>query len=268
MKYNCLDFAILCALNTNQNTEGDILISASSSFPCPPSFHLFECCMKRLYAGGYIVKKGDKIYPTDKTKKLFKSKKLFEGKDKFISRLEDEFLSRDEEITNNADDLQASTVQYKYALTKLTENGEFGADLRLAENDGENCIVITPPANSRCYYDVEIIKNDILTLPLEYNTHLPAQLFDSARALISPSKAKKVCVFDGTSYYVLTMLQEEGKIKVSAQKILFNAKRFIGKTDSSLDYAQCADMSVSFHTTQDNLYMSALLILLEYDCRK
>ncbi len=268
MKYNCLDFAILCAINNKINTECDILISASSSFPCPPSFYLYEGCMKRLFAGGYITKESGKIYPTEKCKKFFKSKKLFEAKDKFISRLEDEFLSLDEQIENLYNGIEISLAEYKDAYEKLEGNYTFGADFRFSENEGANYILVTPPTDSKDYSDGEISKSDTLALPFESNTHLPTQLFECASALMSPTKAKKVCVCDGKSYFVLTMSQEGGKIKISLQKILFNSKRFIGKTDSSLDYAQCADTSISFYTQDNNLYMSAVLLLLECDCRK
>ena len=268
MKYNCLDFAILRALNNKINTEDEILISASSSFPCPPSFYLFESCMKRLSFGGYITKQGGKIYPTEKCKTLFKGKKLFESKDKFICRLEDEFLSLDEQTDGSASDIEVSLAAYKDAYAQLEGGYAFSADLRLCEGEEENYILLTPPTDTENYLDGEISKNDTLILPLEANSHLPAQLFESASTLTSPSKAKKVCIYDGKAYYVLTMSQEGAKIKISAQKILFNAKRFIGKRDSQLDYAQCADTSVSFYTTDNNLYMSAALLLLEYDCRK
>lgn len=268
MKYNCLDFAILCAVNNKLNTQEEILVSASSSFPCPPSFYLFENCMKRLFAGGYITKDCGKIYPLEKCKKLFKSKKLFESKDKFISRLEDEFLALDEDISNTPSSFEVSLAEYNDAYMKLVGDYTFSSDFIFSDEDGANYILVTPPTDSEDYSDGEISKKEIIKLPFESNAHLPKQLFDSVSALMSPSKAKKVCIFDGKAYFVLTMSQEGSKIKVSAQKILFNAKRFVGKTDSSLDYAQCSDTSVSFYTTQDNLYMSAALLLLECDCRK
>lgn len=267
MKYNCLDFALLCAVYNKINTECDILVSASSSFPCPPSFYLYERCMKSLFAGGYITKENGRIYPSEKAKSLFKTKKMFESKDKFLSRLEDKFLSLDKEIVNESS-FEVSLAEYNDAYTRIVGNYEFSANFKFLENEGASYILVTPPTDSEDYSDGEISKKQSVSLPLEANAYLPKQLFECASALMSPSKAKKICIFDGKSYFVLTMSQEDNKIKISVQKILFNAKRFIGKTDSNLDYAQCEDTSILFYTTQDNLYMSAALLLLEYDCRK
>ena len=268
MKYNCLDFAILCAANDKVNTEEDILTSVSKSFPYPPSFFLFSSCVKKLHLGGYITYNLDGIYPTEKCKKLFKTKKMFESRDKFISRLEDEFLSLEAEADSTLGDIDISEHKYNSAFKRMENSYTFSSDVRFCEREGDKYLLITPPCDTGEYLDGEISKSDILTLPYESNKDAAEHIFESAAALAYPSKAKKVYVSDGNASYVMTMAQEGSKIKVSIQKILFNSKRFIGKRDSQLDYAQCADTCISFYTTQNTLYMSAALLLLECECRK
>ena len=267
MKYNCLDFAILCAINEKIYTEEEIIYKTSSSFPAPPSFELYSSSFAALVCGNYIAYVGDKLALTNKSKALFKKKSLFESKSAMLSRLEDEILSTSrEDMQNTAASL--SLDAYNKAVKRLSDEYDFDAILKLDVCDTKASLMLCPPKDTDEYSDGEISKCDTLTLPLEQNEKAINDIFESALSLASPSKAKKVCICDGTSHYVMTMAQESGKIKISVQKILFNAKRFMGKCDSQLDYAQCSDTCISFYTTQNILYMSAALMLLECECRK
>ena len=267
MKYNCLDFAILCAINEKTYDEEEIIYKSSQSFPTPPSFELLDSSFVSLLCGGYITFSDGKIAFSDKSKSLFKKKSLFESKSAMLSRLEDELLA-----TERAENPGITTIMshdaYKKAVLRLENEYSFDSVLSFECRDGENFVLLNPPTDAGEYSDGEISKCDKLPLPLSKNTTVWEKIFESAMALASPSKAKKVCISDGFSHYVMTMAQDGGKIKISVQKILFNAKRFTDKCDSQLDYAQCADTCISFYTTQNILYMSAALILLECECRK
>ena len=267
MKYNCLDFAILCAINEKNYLEEEIIYKSSESFPTPPSFELLDSSFVSLLCGGYITVLGGKVSFTDKSRAMFKKKSLFESKSAMLSRLEDELLSS-ERAPNPGITTILSPDAYKKAISRLSDEYNFDSVLSFECRDGENYILLNPPTDTGEYSDGEISKCEKLLLPLSKNLTVWEQIFESASSLASPSKAKKVCISDGASHYVMTMAQYSGKIKISVQKILFNAKRFIDKCDSQLDYAQCSDTCISFYTTQNILYMSAALILLECECRK
>ena len=268
MKYNCLDFAILCAINEKNYLEEEIIYKSSLGFPAPPSFELFDSSFVSLLCGGYITFIDGKVTFTDKSRATFKKKSIFESQSAMLSRLEDNLLA-----TDRADNPGITTIlsydAYKRATSRLSEEYSFDSILKFEVRNGEGYILLTPPKNeSDDCSDGEISKCDTLSLPLSRNESVGTGIFESATSLASPSKAKKVCISDGASHYVMTMAQDSGKIKISVQKILFNAKRFMGKRDSQLDYAQCSDTCISFYTTQNILYMSAALILLECECRQ
>lgn len=267
MKYNCLDFAILCAINEKAYDEEEIIYKSSHSFPAPPSPQLFDSSFISLLCGGYITFSKGKVEFTDKSRSMFKKKSLFESKSAMLSRIEDELLGS-ERADNPGITSILSQDAYNASISRLCNEYSFDSVLAFEVRDGENYILLNPPTDAGEYSDGEISKCDTLSLPLSKNTTVWEKIFESAISLASPSKAKKVCICDGVSHYVMTMAQDSGKIKISVQKILFNAKRFVDKCDSQLDYAQCADTCISFYTTQNILYMSAALILLECECRK
>lgn len=266
MKYNCLDFAILCAINEKVCNAEEIICKTSTDFLAPPSYELYNCSFSSLVAGNYVTYANDTLAFTEKSKALFKKKSLFESKSAMISRLEDMLLATEKEGHNAKAILSYDT--YQRAFKRLDDEYNFDAIMKLDICDGYTNFLLSPPKDGSEYSDGEISKCDTISLPLEKNLHIAEYIFESAVSLASPSKAKKVCISDGTSSYVMTMAQDGGKIKVSVQKILFNAKRFIDKRDSQLDYAQCAESCISFYTTQNTLYMSAALILLECECRQ
>ena len=72
MKYNCLDFAILCAINEKTYDEEEIIYKASQSFPTPPTFELLDSSFVSLLCGGYITFLSGKVSFTDKSRAMFK----------------------------------------------------------------------------------------------------------------------------------------------------------------------------------------------------
>ena len=265
MKYNCLDFAILRAVSENAHTEEELIYKTSSIFPVLPSYELYNSSLSSLISGGYIRYNGEKLFLTDKSKSLFKKKSLFESKNAMLSRVEDELLATEQTCDSDIH-FNLSKNAYKLSFSRLCDECSFDAIFKIDVSDSKTSIIFS--SLNDVGDDEEISKLGTLSLPIELNPNIAEHIFESASALAYPSKAKKVCISDGSASYVMTMAQDSGKIKISVQKILFNAKRFSGKRDSQLDYAQCADTCISFYTTQNILYMSAALLLFECECRK
>ena len=267
MKYNCLEFAILRAICEKTHSAEEIIYNTASIFPAPPSYELYNTSFLSLIGGGYISYSGEKYFLTDKSKSLFKKKNLFESKNALLSRVEDELLATDKDDNTDAY-FSLSENAYKLSFARLCDECSFDAIFKMDTSGEKASIIFSSPEYSGEESEGEISKCGTISLPLDVNPDIAEHIFESASALASPSKAKKVCISDGSASYVMTMAQDSGKIKISVQKILFNAKRFLGKRDSQLDYAQCADTCIFFYTTQNILYMSAALVLFECECRK
>ena len=67
------------------------------------------------------------------------------------------------------------------------------------------------------------------------------------------TKTRKVCLHNEQGTYVLTLSPQIDGIRVTCAPIRFNQKRFRGKRDSELDYAQCGDDVLRFTLEQDAL---------------
>lgn len=82
-----------------------------------------------------------------------------------------------------------------------------------------------------------------------------ADLLRAVHELVMSEEAKtrKVCLHNEQGTYVLTLSPQIDGIRVTCAPIRFNQKRFRGKRDGELDYAQCGDDVLRFTLDENEL---------------
>lgn len=264
MNYNCIEFAVLCAIHKKATSQSEIIASAFAQFYSVPSFELCDLCLQHLIDGDFAEYKCGCIYPTEKCKKLFSKKSLFESKESRISKAEDEFMSL--ELSKSSGENYLSRNEYEKAKAMIEESLTYMAPVCF---DAEGGSIIFNSSQGMCDEDDSDIAHteDVFSLSYAENPELPSLLLEISDAMLSPSKCRKVCVKRDGANHVLSFSYEENSIKISLCRILYNSKLFWGKRDSRLDYAQTGDEILKYHTDKNKLYMSAVLLYTECLCR-
>lgn len=103
--------------------------------------------------------------------------------------------------------------------------------------------------------DDEYIPENKLTVTYEGGDKCFADLLRAVHELVTSEekKTKKLCLHNERGTYVLTLSPQGDGIRVTCAPIRFNQKRFRGKRDSELDYAQCGDDVLRFTTDEPAL---------------
>lgn len=265
MNYNCIEFAVLCAIHEKKSLPSEIITSAFSQFCAIPSYDLCEICFQHIICGDFAEYKFGCIYPTERCRKLFAKKRIFESKVNRISKAEDEFMSL--EVNGTSCNTYLSRQEYEKAKSMMSESLTSAAPVYF---DSECGNIVLNADRDLCNTDDSdcIHTENMFSLPYSENPELPSLLLEISNAMLSPSKCKKICVAREGANHILSFSYEGEYIKVSLCKILYNSKLFWGKRDSRLDYAQCGDEILRYHTEKNKLYMSAVLLYTEYLCRE
>lgn len=103
--------------------------------------------------------------------------------------------------------------------------------------------------------DDEYIPENKLTVTYGDGDECFADLLRAAHEVVTSEEAKtrKVCLHNDLGTYVLTLSPQIDGIRVTCAPIRFNQKRFRGKRDGELDYAQCGDDVLRFTLDENEL---------------
>lgn len=254
MKFSHLDFYILRAINSGKYTLSDMLVSACESLPDVPSICIVQNSLSKLSGSGYVCCECGKYTPTDKAKEIFVGKKLFEGKEKYNSRILSSFIDRQAQSSK----FELSESEYISAKDAVRQMYEIRPTMSFCDG-----ILTFIGEETEC--DEDCISAYTASFSLINPQRMFSDLLCVCEQLTHPGKAKKICIEATDASYVMTIRAENGALVLKAQKILFNRKRFSGKLNSDLDYAQCGETILRLSCSAYDLLECVALCGLEFE---
>lgn len=258
MKYLFSDFYLLCgAADGACRTVGDAYASMSAALGSPASAAGLLHALRGLAAGGYVTlspEDGRVIHPltplaiTEAGRgavAISPLRKLL-GEAKAMAKNELRFCSLDRPLCDGVGEdwwvdpdafarLSADALQRGDLLLPLFSIGEDNLTVHHPSD--------TPEEDPDAPEQVSALS--IAGDPALIRAGL-ADLLEAAHALLTDTpRTRKVALHGADRSLVVTLSlagSEQGTVlRMSVSRILFNRKRFLGKRDSDLDYAQCSD---------------------------
>ena len=252
MRFTYLDFYLLSSDLEGTLPEALVSSEAAVIMPFIPQGCVLEHSISKLISEGFLEHRENRLIHTQKAKDFFNDKKFLEGKKKRMHRL----------------------------MRKLCECSATLGDFSFGEGEFEKTesmlrsMYTIHPAVMLCN-DQLTIKSyavndddgdggglDEYTFALANTLTLAHDLLTVAAQMCEPTKARKICVDTPDTSFVLTLFDEGDAIRIKAQKIFFNRKRFSGKLNSNLDYAQCGDVLLDVKCSKTEFFESVALIAL------
>lgn len=254
MNFSCFDFYMLSAIHSGKHILSDILVSVCNSLPDVPSIGIVQNSLCRLSGSGYIAVECGNYTSTDKAKEIFVGRGLFERKEKYNSRIIASFISKEA----RADVFHLSESEYLSAKDAVRQVYDIRPPMSF--NDGN---LTFSGEEGEC--DGDCISAYSASFSLINPQLTFSDLLCVCEQLTHPGKARKICIEAIDASYVLTIRAEGNALVLKAQKILFNRKRFSGKLNSDLDYAQCGDTILQMSCTAYDFLSCTALCSLEFE---
>lgn len=257
MRFLFSDYLLLTAANFSDCSISGILFKMCETIPSPPDYEGFCLSLSKLNGAGYM----DGLNISEKGKNFFSRKKKFlESKKRYFSRMENEFVNQDCNLSIT--DTDVNKEEYEAVISKI--KNEYNNDSVFTFHNGlltVGCEGINNENTDELAEDeIEAAKFLKVSISNDQTEYLVCSLVDAAYSIVFENPQAKICLYGDKEAFVLAITQDEKGIKVNLRKILFNKKSFKGKTGGSLDYAQCSDPLVEFRCSRYVLASSMIFM--------
>lgn len=257
MRFTYLDFYLLSSDLEGTLPEALVTSEAAVVMPFIPSKDVLRRGVSKLIHSGLLEYRDQRLFRTDKAIAFFKDKKFLEGKQKRARRLMRTLC----ELEAEPGDFSLNDADFENITSMFNTIYHIRPAVMLC---GDKLNI-----KSYAAYDEDCETNEINTDEYEFalsDFHMLAKnLLTVTAQMCEPTKARKLCVEATDGSYVLTLFSEGDAIRIKAQKILFNRKRFSGKLNSDLDYAQCGDVILDVKCSRLEFFESVALIALHIE---
>lgn len=233
MYYLPTDYLVLTAIRDKKVALDALLEAASAALPYPLPKDALAFSLGKLCAGGYI----ESYALTEKGAAFFKNnKKFLESRSRADARMS--ALLCAEQTEEAITPYEISDTAYTDACNALRRKYAIPSPDLLLEADGDDFIL----RFGNTYAEQEDADEHVGEDAIKLNVASLTALCDAFVGYCSDGKLRKCCLYaNGAPAYVATVSTNEGSMRTSICKILYNRQRFIGKKDGDLDYAQCGD---------------------------
>ena len=262
MKYLFSDFYFLCGAAAKESrTVGDAYRVMCAHMGVPASSACLRHAIRGLVAGGYVTVSGEdpfihpgtalSVTPLGKEAVAISWLQKLAGEDRAFAKNELRFCSVERPAVAEDDGLCVDFDAFERMIHPALQSGELTRPLLTV---GDEHLTV----NGASGYSFEDNEEDedpdaperascvsVTGDPLLIRAGM-SDLLSAALALLTDApRTRKVALHGADKSLIVTLSQaagEEGTVlRMTVSRILFNRKRFIGKRDSDLDYAQCSD---------------------------
>ena len=259
MKYLFSDFYFLCgAADGACRTVGDAYTALCAHLGSPASADCLLFALRGLAAGGYVTLSPEDdrvVHPTTPLSiteagrsavAVSPLRKLL-GEAKAMVKNELRFCSLDRPLCDDVgEDWQVDADAFACLCADALQRGDLLLPLFSV---GEDSLTVHHPSDTIEDEDPDA-PEQASALSISGDPTLIREglsdLLEAAHALLTDiPRTRKVALHGADRSLVVTLslaVSEQGTVlRMSVSRILFNRKRFFGKRDSELDYAQCSD---------------------------